>query len=131
MLSFWFNISRKIRFVIAGCFNAFVSYGIYAAYCFFMGDQTYQTALVLSWVLSSVISFNVQKYLVFQSKGNWFKEYLKCGISWGLSYLINALLLEIFVKFINVFAAQILATICVALVTYILFKHFAFKKFCS
>lgn len=125
----WFNLSNKVRFFIIGCFNAGVSYGFYVLFCLLLGKANYQTALILAWGFSSVISFSAQKYLVFQSKGNWYKEYMKCCLTWVLSYLINALLLELSVKTlnINVFAAEILATLCAAILTYILFKKFAFK----
>lgn len=127
----WFDIPRKIRFLIIGCINACCSYLIYSIYCFFVGNSSYQTALGLSWILSSIISFNLQKYLVFQSRGNYIKEYLKCCTSWGISYLINAIVLEVLVRFFNVYIAQILATACVVVVTYGLFKNFAFKSRCN
>lgn len=57
------------------------------------------------------------------------KEYLKCCTTWVFSYMINAGLLEIIVKVlhINVFIAQIIATLSAAVFTYILFKKFAFR----
>ncbi|MBP3820106.1 GtrA family protein [bacterium] len=123
-------LSRKFRFLIAGCFNAGVSYLIYAAYCFIFGETLYQVALAISWFLSSFISFSVQKYWVFQTQGNWFKEYIKCFITWVFSYFINAGLLELCVKIIglNIYIAQILSTGLTAIFTYIVFKYFAFKK---
>lgn len=71
-----------------------------------------------------------QKFLVFEGKGNWVKEYLKCCTTWFCSYLINAGLLEFIVKVLhlNVFVAQIVATIAAAVFTYIFFKKFAFRK---
>lgn len=130
-MQWWFNITRKIRFLIIGCFNAGVSYLIYALYCWVIGKDSYQSALAISWALSSIISFNLQKYLVFQSRGNYIKEYLKCCVSWSLSYFINAIVLEIFTRFFNVYLAQIFATACVAVVTYVLFKKFAFNLRCN
>ncbi|MBP3925312.1 GtrA family protein [bacterium] len=125
----WFNLSNKVRFFIIGGFNAGVSYGFYVLFCLILGNSNYQAALVLSWIFSSIISFTTQKYLVFQSEGNWYKEYLRCCLTWSLSYVLNALFLEISVKVLgmNVFAAQILSTFSVAVFTYVLFKKFAFK----
>lgn len=125
----WFNLSDKIRFFIVGCFNAGVSYLFYVLFCLILGTQQYQPALFLSWVFSSFISFNTQKYLVFRSKGNWFAEYIKCCMTWAISYVLNAIFLEISIKAfnLNVFIAQIVSTLAVAIATYILFKNFAFK----
>lgn len=126
----WFKLPRKIRFLIIGCFNALVSYGFYILFCLLLGTSKYQIALVLAWIFSSVISFTVQKKFVFQSKGNPFKEYAKCCISWSISYFINALFLEITVQFfkLNVFVGQIVSTLTAAVFTYVLFRNFAFKK---
>ena len=48
----------------------------------------------------------------------------------GFSYMINAGLLEVFVKKlnVNVYLAQIAATLIAAVFTYVLFKKFAFKR---
>lgn len=126
----WFNLSDKIRFLFVGCFNASVSYLIYSSICIVIGSSSYQIALAIAWLISSIVSFSTQKFLVFQGKGFWFKEYLKCCTTWFFSYLINATLLELFVKIfgINVYVSQILATFFCAIFNYILFKKYAFKK---
>ncbi len=125
----WFKLSDKIRFLLIGGFNAGVSYLIYSAICLILGEGAYQIALALAWAISSVVSFTTQKFLVFRGKGNWAKEYLKCCTTWVFSYLINAGLLELLVKMLhlNVFVAQIIATLAAAVFTYFLFKKFAFR----
>lgn len=125
----WFNLSDKIRFLIVGGFNASVSYLIYSSLCLIIGQQFYQLALAIAWAISSIVSFSTQKFLVFQGKGFWLKEYCKCCTTWFFSYLLNACLLEIFVKILNfnVYLSQILATLCCATFNYLLFKRFAFK----
>ena len=76
-----------------------------------------------------VVSFTTQKFLVFKGSSNWMKEYIKCCTTWFFSYLINAGLLEFIVKILhlNVFIAQIVATLAAAVFTYFLFKKFAFR----
>ena len=130
MKNFWFKLDDKIRFLFVGGFNAGVSYLIYSIFCIILGESAYQIALALAWIISSVVSYTTQKYFVFQSKGNWIKEYIKCCTTWFFSYLINAGLLEFTVKILrlNVFIAQIVATFAAAVFTYILFKTFAFKS---
>lgn len=130
MREYWFKLPDKIRFLIIGGFNAGVSYLIYSAFCLVMGESAYQIALAMAWAISSVVSYTTQKFLVFQANGNWVKEYLKCCTTWFFSYLINAGLLEFIVKILhlNVFVAQIVATLAAAVFTYIFFKKFAFRK---
>lgn len=130
MIKYWFKLSDKLRFLFVGGFNAGVSYLLYILFCFLLGIGAYQIALALAWLISSVVSFITQKFLVFQSHGNWLKEYAKCCTTWFFSYLINAGILEFIVKVLhlNVYVAQIVATLAAAIFTYILFKKFAFKK---
>ena len=130
MKKYWYNLSDKIRFLIVGIINAGVSYLIYTLFCLILGTSAYQIALALSWAISSMLSFSFQKIFVFESKGNWIKEYLKCCTTWFFSYLINAGLLEFTVQFlhINVYIAQIISNGTAAVFTYILFKKFAFRK---
>ena len=129
MSGFWFQIDDKIRYLIVGGFNALFSYFIYSIICLLFGDKIYQYALALSWVISSVVSFTTQRTLVFEGNGIWYKEYLKCCTTWFFSYLINAFLLEFFVKYLslNVYISQFISTFIAAVFTYILFKKFAFK----
>jgi len=130
MKEIWFNLDDKIRFLFVGGFNAGVAYLIYSLLCFIMGENQYQIALALSWILSSVISFITQRTLVFEGKGTWYTEYAKCCLTWIFSYLINAGLLEFTVKAcgLNVYLAQLISNFTAAVFTYIVFKKFAFKK---
>ena len=130
MKNFWFNLDDKIRYLIVGSFNAGVCYLIYSLICLIAGAKFYQIALALAWLLSSAISFTMQRTLVFEGKGVWYKEYLKCCITWFFSYLINAGLLEFTVKYLhlNVYIAQLISNFTAAVFTYIAFKLFAFRK---
>ena len=127
---FWFNLSDKMLFLLVGGCNATVSYCIFSVICLIIGESLYQIALATSWIISSVISFTTQKCLVFNVNGNPIKQYFKCCTTWVFSYMINAGLLEIFVKklALNVYFAQILATLCCAVFTYTMFTTFAFQK---
>ncbi len=125
----WCKIPDKIRFLVIGAINAGISYVIFAIAVYLIGEQYYQICAALQWILSSFISFANQKFFVFCTKGNWIKEYLRCCMTWLVSYILNALILEVFVKYIdiNVYLAQFLAIFTVSVVTYVLFKYFAFR----
>ena len=128
--TFWFNLSDKIRFILVGSFNAGISYIIYSLICLLIGEHFYQFSLASAWVISSIISFTTQRCFVFNVEGNLFKQYCKCCTTWLFSYIINAILLELFVQnfLMNVYIAQILATGICAIFTYVLFKTFAFRR---
>lgn len=125
----WFKIPDKIRFLIIGGVNACISYIIFILAALLIGDKYYQICAALQWIISSFFSFTNQKMFVFRTKGNWIREYLKCCTTWLVSYLMNALLLEALVKDcnLNVYIAQILSIFSVSVLTYVLFKYFAFR----
>ena len=131
--NFWFALPDKIRFVLVGGFNATVQYLLFALFLWLLGEQKYQFSLVLSWIISSLSSFATQKIFVFCTKGNlakWIQEYIKCVGVWVTSYFINAVILDLLVRFagISPYIAQIIAIACTTISSYILFKYFAFRK---
>ena len=125
----WFKIPDKIRFLFIGGLNAVISYFVFVLAVFVIGDKYYQICAALQWGISSIFSFVNQKVFVFGTKGNWIREYLKCCATWLISYIMNALILEVLVKHcrMNVYLAQILSIFSVSVLTYVLFKYFAFR----
>jgi len=126
----WYKLPDFVRFLVIGCINAGVSYIIYAICVLIFGAEHYQLCVALQWILSSVISYLNQKFFVFCTRGNYVKEYLKCCSTWAVSYVLNVIILEIFVRYLikNVFVAQFISLFLVSIATYVLFKFFAFKK---
>ena len=125
----WCAIPDKIRFLFIGGINAAFSYIIFAIAVYLIGQEHYQVCVALQWAISSIFSFVNQKLFVFCTKGNWVKEYLKCCTTWVVSYAFNAVILEMIVRYItkNVYVGQIISICLAAIVTYILFKYYAFK----
>jgi len=126
----WCKIPDKIRFLFIGGVNAAVSYVIFAIALWVLGEAHYQACIILQWSISSVFSYFNQKFFVFCTTGNYLKEYLKCCSTWGISYLLNVIFLEVLVRFVlkNVYLAQLISIFSVSVVTYILFKYFVFLK---
>ena len=107
----WCTLSDKIRFFLVGGFNAAFSYVIFSVALYLIGQEHYQ------------------KVFVFCTKGHWLKEYLKCCTTWVVSYICNALILELIVRFVtkNVYIGQIFSILLASVITYVLFKYFAFR----
>ena len=126
----WYKLSDKIRFLFVGGVNAAISYIIFAISVFILGEEHYQASVILQWSLSSVFSYLNQKFLVFGTKGNYIKEYLKCCSTWAISYILNVIILELLVRFAikNVYLPQFISIFLVSVVTYVLFKYFAFRR---
>ena len=126
----WAKLPKIIRFIIIGGWNTVILYVIFAILLSILGQPAYQVCVILQWILASFPLFLNQKIFVFGTKGNYVKEYLRCCVTWGISYFLNAIILEIFVRYLikNVFIAQLLSIFTVSIVTYLLFKFFAFKN---
>lgn len=126
----WFKTDDKIRFLIIGCINAGISYLLYVLFVYLLGEKYYQVCAFLQWTISTVPSYLNQKFFVFCTKGNYLKEYIKCCSTWALSYFLNVIILEVLVRYIikNVFISQFVSLFLVSVLTYVLFKCFAFKK---
>ena len=129
LYSSWCKIPDKIRFLFIGAVNAGISYVIFALAVYLLGQGHYQLCVVLQWTISSVFSYFNQKFFVFCTKGNYLHEYLKCCSTWVVSYFINVIILELLVRFAikNVYISQFISIFLVSVVTYVLFKYFAFK----
>lgn len=129
LYSGWCKIPDKIRFLFIGAINAGISYVIFAISLYLLGTEHYQACVILQWTLSSVFSYFNQKFFVFCTTGNYLKEYLKCCSTWAVSYLLNVIILELLVRFAikNVYISQFVSIFVVSIVTYVLFKYFAFR----
>ena len=99
ILVLWYKLPSPIRFIFVGGVNAVVSYVIFAICLYLLGKSYYQLCVILQWVLSSFPSYLNQKFFVFNTKGNYVKEYLKCCSTWVVGYFLNALFLQAFVGF--------------------------------
>ncbi len=127
---YWMRLDDKIRFVVIGAINALNSYIIFALALYLLGNEHYQLCVTLQWVISSVFSYLLQKFFVFCTRGNYIREYLKCCTTWFVSYLLNVVILELLIRYVikNAYVAQFISIMLVSVVTYVLFKYFAFRK---
>ncbi len=126
----WFSLPRPIRFIVTGGYNTAAAYAIFALTLFLMGEERYQTALFVSYILSSFNSYLAQKFLVFRTEGGYVKEYFKAMSVWLAGYFINALLLYLLAERLNlnIYLAQLISLALVTILTYFLFKYYSFRR---
>lgn len=130
IFNFWMKFPEKIRFVLVGGYNTVISYGLFSLILYFINGKSPQTALFFSFLISSVHNFFTHKIYVFNTRGNYLKEYPKCLCTWSVSYFFNTILLAIFTNIlkINPYIGQLMSVVIVSINTYILLKYFAFKR---
>lgn len=126
----WFKIHDAIRYLIMGTINAGIAYLIFVIALAILGKSHYQLCVALQWGLSTFTSYINQKFFVFNTRGNYIKEYCKCFTTWAVGYVLNAFIIEIMVKYttINIYISEAFAMVIVAVFTYLIFKFICFKK---
>lgn len=123
-----FDIVQFIKFGIVGLSNTVIGLGSY--YLFLYLGCHYMIANILSWILSVFNAFYWNSKYVFKTTNTWLKALLKTYVSYGISFIIGAILLYILVEIVNI--SDIIAPVLVLLITiplnFILNKLWTFNR---
>lgn len=125
---------EKLRFLLVGGWNTLFSIGaLWVLDRAIDYDQTsiMQKALVLalSWVISVTQNFFTFKLIVFRTKGNWLREYVRMYAIYAVTFLVqSAITLTISEIFgLTVFWANLPTIIVVTIMSYVGHKYFTFR----
>lgn len=128
----------EVRYVVVGGLNTAFSYGIFTAALLVLhawevpGD--YAIAITLSWLVSNLTSFLLQRRFVFHGEGHPFREFVKftsvtfgsflanLGLSWFSASVLG------FDSAVEKLISQLVVTVVLVVVTYVLHKSFSFRK---
>lgn len=122
--------SEKSRFLFVGAFNT--GWGILVSYCTYFLLETSLSVfsiLVIANILAITSSFITLKTLVFKTKGNWIREYLKSYYVYGFIALVGMFSMIVMVDNLNLnyYLSQLIATLGCAILSYFLNKKYTFK----
>lgn len=128
----------EIRYLVIGGLNTAFSYGLYAVALLALhaggvpGD--YAIAITFSWLISNLTSFVLQRRYVFHGTGHPLREFVKfSSVSFG-SFVANLVLSWLsagvlgFDTAIEKLVSQLIVTMVLVIVTYVLHKTFSFRK---
>lgn len=125
--NWWFNINKKIRFLLVGGFNTVTVFLLFI--CFVETCRLpYQAALIVLYLISVNLSIFSMRYYVFQSTGNLREEYLK-AVSFYLAMLLfnyAFLFVTIDLLALGTITAQAIYTVLSVLITYITHQNLTF-----
>ena len=135
----WFKFPQKIRFLLVGGFNTVFAYLVlnglnFLFTCFFhhILPKVFiaNLALIIQYILTINVSFITMRYYVFQSHGNWHKEWLKAWSVYVFLYLINAPILTFMMAVLgwSTWLAQGIYLIFSTIITFLLHKYYSFRK---
>ena len=121
--------SREIKFLIVGAYNTIFSFALGNIFFYFL-KLPYFIILAAVHVISIMNSYSSYKIFVFRTKGHVIKELLKANATYAAAFVINLLLMFIFINLLGMgrVLAFNISTIIVVATTYFLHKNFTFKN---
>ena len=139
--SIWFPFPEKLRYLLVGGFNTVLAYSLLNLLDWFFGkinsiagwgfspEVVANAALIIQYLLTVNISVFTMRYYVFQSHGNWQKEFAKAWSVYVFIYLINAPIMTfLMVVFgLKTWSAQAIYLIFSTIITFILHKYYSFR----
>lgn len=129
LLSIFFKIPEKIRYLLVGGFNTVVGYCIFIFLIFLLKEKMhYNIILLIQYVISINISYINMKFFVFKTKGNYKKEYIKTFSTYISTYFLNAFLLNLLSNIFNIYTSQMISLFLITILIYILHKKVNFKE---
>ena len=122
---------EKIQYLITGAWNTFFGYGAFALLHYLFNDKINDYfILTISYILSITNAYIWYKLLVFKTKGNIVKEYLRFYFVYIWVYFMNIILLPVFIKLFhgNIYISQAVIVMLITAMSYMGHKKFTFKN---
>lgn len=122
---------QPLRFLAVGAFNTVSGYLIFALlYYLFSPLVHYLAILAVCTVINITIAFVLHKTIVFRTRGNYLREYLRFYVVYAVPTVTGAALLTFAIEVLrmNVYAAQAVITLAMTVVSYFGHKHFSFRS---
>lgn len=123
----WSKIdSQFIRFVFVGVLNTAFGFGVYCLMLFI--GVPYWWATLISQILGVMFNFKTTGVLVFKNHNN--RLFFRFAICYVLAYFLNVGIIALFTHYstINQYISGFIATLFVALFSFIFQKFIVFRK---
>jgi putative flippase GtrA len=125
------NNNANIRYLLAGGWNTVFGYSAGMLIYNFLSATTHILLIgIFTNLLTITMSFLTYKFFVFRSKNQWFKEYLKSFLVYGISAIFGILALWIMVDYLSIafWFSQAIIVILTIIFSYLSHKNFTFKS---
>jgi len=122
---------KKMRYIAVGVWNTVFSYVAFVfLYYLTYSWLHYMLILVLSQIVGLTNAYICYKFLVFKTKGNIVREYLRFYVVYGSTFIVNLLLIGLFVEALGINPVISQGVIAILVVTMAYFGHsrFSFKE---
>jgi putative flippase GtrA len=105
----WLPSAQVIRYLCVGAWNTLFGYSLFALLTYLLTDRVpyaYMVASALSHVLNVSVAFLGYRYFVFQVEGSLLRQYLRCHVVYGATFLVNFCLLPLYVTVLQWFLGE-------------------------
>lgn len=123
---------QEFRFLVVGASNTLWGILSYPLYFWILSQFSlnYIVVLLVTYLINGTISFTTQKYLVFQTKGNHFKEFSKFFSLQLMILGINLVFLPVCVEVfsLNPVISQTIFVVGVIISSYFFHKYITFSQ---
>lgn len=123
--------SQAMRYVVVGLFNTVFSFAVFSALQVTIGARThYVVALVASHAVGILEAYVLQRWLVFQVTGRWWRDLARFASVYAIAFGVNLVALPFFVEVAHlpVVPAQALVLFLNAVGTFAVHRVFTFKR---
>lgn len=121
---------EKLRFLVVGGWNTLFSYGmLWILDALLHARLHYTLILTLNWVIGVTHNLFSFKLLVFRTRGNWLKEYLRSYVVYAGSFLLNLAIVAAIMEMWHpkLVIAQLPALFVVTIISYVGHKYFTYR----
>lgn len=125
---YWY--SRKIRYLLAGGWNTLFGYSTGVALYYSLSNYLHLIEIaLLANAIAITMAFLSYKLFVFQTQGNWLREYFRSYLVYGVMALFGIALLWIMVDGFDTpfWLAQAIVVVATVIISYISHSRFTFK----
>jgi putative flippase GtrA len=121
---------KKMRYLAVGIWNTIFPYIVFAfIYYITNGKLHYVIILVLCQVIGLTNAYVCYKFFVFKTKGNVVREYLRFYVVYGTTFIINLVLIGLFVEVfgLNPVLSQGVIAVAIVVIAYLGHNRFSFS----
>jgi putative flippase GtrA len=123
--------TQRMRYLLAGGWNTFFGYTASIVIYSLLSNRLHVVEIaVLGNIIAITMAFLTYKLFVFQTKGNWLREYFRSYLVYGGMALVGIGLLWIMVDGLHIpfWQAQGLVILLTVVISYFGHSRFTFRK---
>lgn len=121
---------QKIRYLLVGGWNTVFSYATFALLYFLLASSIHYIALlVVNYIIGITNAYICYKFLVFKTRGNYLREYIRFYVVYGFAFFLNIALLPIFIEVFKLhpLISQAFILFFIVIISYTGHKNYSFK----